>query len=79
MQEFNATVSEAIDPHELKLSWDTDHDGDHSPQVRFDVKGNSVEVTIFSNPEMPWAEASFKQAFKIAVHRFAPNCAIQWT
>jgi hypothetical protein len=78
MQDFSATLSEAVDPDQLKRSWDIDHEQDHSPKVRFDVEGKKVQVTVFSNPDTPWNEANFKQAFNIAVHRFAPNCAIEW-
>jgi hypothetical protein len=78
VQTFSAAVTEAIDPDKLKRSWESEPEHDHWPRVKFDVEGETVSVIIFSNPRTPWAEASFKQMFSIAVHRIAPTCQIEW-
>lgn len=76
MQMFTAVLNETIDKGSLEQSWEIGNE--HSPRVEFDFEGTIVRVTIFSNPEMPWKEANFKQMFSIAVHRVAPICEIQW-
>jgi len=74
MQRFTALLDEPVEGSALEKSWQIGNE--LSPKAGFDIDGSTVRITISS--DIPFNEASFKQAFRMAVHRIAPSCEVEW-